>query len=203
MKPVPQIMFGLLAIGVFAVGGAVAGYFTVEGFKNYNKQSAIIRLDPHSLSLLERINGLIFPGTNVDIGTMRHLINLDLIRAEIFPSDPISFGYYLTEEGSNILTKRLKKELYPQIFCDLIRVRYWKDHPSDFIKKKDKFKKDYKISWDKCWEIFDQQIRVAESEKQGDALEIFNGYLTKNSFNTIMEKIVKPWLKKINPKKDI
>jgi len=165
------------------------------------KQSAINQLDPLSLGVLQSINGLIFPGVDFDVMTMRHLIDLGMIKAEVFPSNPTSFGYYLSEEGRVYLTRVLKKELYPEIFCDLIRVRYWEGYPTEFIREKEKFREKYRISWEKCWEIFGYQLRKEEPQAKDDPLTFFNYYLAKNNFDTVTEKIVKPWQEELTKKR--
>lgn len=173
MKPILQITFGIL----LTVGAAFGPTLFKAGCENFKKQYDIGQLDAISLGILERINGLIFPGTKFDYNAMRHLMKLSLIQAEVFPSKPISFGYYLTEEGRVLLTSRLKKELYPESFCNLIRIRYWEGYPKEFLQKKERFKMKYGISWERSWEVFNQQVKKEKPNAKDDTLTIFNSYI--------------------------
>lgn len=135
-----------------------------DRLKDYkNKKDILIknikcRLDHQSIDLLARRNGLIFFENQADSGTIRHLLNLRVIRTEIFPpSGPepkISFGYCLTEIGKIVL-KELGINLHHDIIIDMHLVRQWiKDSERDendrknFNEKKDAFFMAYGINWD-------------------------------------------------------
>lgn len=196
-----KILFGLALLAIGTGIGAFGSISIKEGYDNLIKQSAIKRLDGYSLGLLEQVNGLMFARENLDIGTMRHLINLDLIATEVFPSRPVTFGYYLTDEGRNILSKKLKRELYPKIFCDMIRIRYWEGYPTDFIKEKEVYRKKYNISWNDSWKIFDKLIhKVYPNQNEKDAVTLFESYLPGKAYDAVMRDLVIPWLEGIKQK---
>jgi len=194
MNPWFQIIIGVMLVGASAFGGI----FIRDGLENLKKQSSISQLDKDSLDILDAMDGLIFdvsgPGAS---SAMRHLMNLGLIKLDIFPSQPISFQYYPSDQGMLLLTNKLRKELYPKILRDLFITRYWQGYPKEFSQKKEEFLKKYRILWDECWESLAKQIKKEDPEVKGDALASFNSYKNKNSFDTIMKKIVNPWLKQI------
>lgn len=180
-------IFGCILVICSVFGGILIN----KGIENAMKQSVISKLDNYSLDVLRTTDGISFikvdPYTpETIVASIRHLINLGLLKLEIYPSGT---KYYLSDEGRLFLTNNLHKRLYPKIFCDLIITRYWKGYPRDFLLKKEEFRKKYKISWDECWSIF---IKLIEKEESG-AEDNFVSYFDKNSFDANMEKIVKPW----------
>ena len=181
-----------------------ASFFLPMGIRNVSFftqfQDTKNKLDGVSLSILaHNSRGLIFVEAEkigLSESAVRYLISLQLIKSEVFP-ESLDYGYFLTDLGRFLLEDNLRFKLYPKSFCNLIRVRYWQGdkYKAEFSIEKDKFEKDWKISWDKCWEIFGQQMKKEKPQAKDDTLTIFRAYLDEgNSFNTIMDKIVKPWL---------
>lgn len=202
MKPELQILIGSIIIAFGAVAGAVGGVFFKTGLENINKQSVVKKqLDVVSLSALTSTYGLIFPGVNIDIETIRHLMSLGLISLEIFPSQPVTFGYYLNNEGRAFLAKEYNAKLYPKIFSDLIIVRYWEAYPDEFVSEKNKFNNRYKIPWEFAWKEFEQIIKTKESQSTKDAISIFLNYINTHSYDIVAQEIVNPWLSRINIRK--
>ncbi len=179
-----------------------------EGFDTISKRNNATRhLDGYSLSILANMSGLMFaeePGKQIDLTktiALRHLISLELIELDAFPSSDVSWGYYLTDLGRHILTDKLKRKakLYPESFYDFIRSCYWKAYPEEFVQRKNKFSRKYKVSWDNCWEAFDWLVRKENPNSNQYALTIFETYLnTKPTppIDVVKEKIVNPWLEK-------
>ena len=197
MNAVMQIIISALLIGAAAILAAYGGRLWTEGWENQGKQVAISQLDAPSLEVIEKTKGLMFDGTGIDGATLRHLMTTGFIKIEVFPSSSISYGYYLTKEGRDYLTKNLKRIIYPEIFCDLTRIRYWEGYPSDFVKKKEEFKKKYKASWDELWTALGNLLKQ-DPKIQKDTIEIFNSFAASHNFETVMSQIVEPWLKKTN-----
>ena len=164
------------------------------------KQNAVRHLDGYSLSVLSNMTGLMFGGGNFgpsEMDALRHLMSLELIELDAFPSMPVSWGYYLTNLGRYVLTTKLERKLYPKDFCEMIRVRYWKGSPARFVEEKKAFK-NHKISWDDSWQAFDRVIRIIEpNQSKKDAIEIFEAYLSGKSYDTVMKEVVIPWQNEI------
>jgi hypothetical protein len=186
----------VVLVGIAAIIAAYGGTVWTKGWDKQSRMIAISQLDAPSLAVIERTKGLIYDGTGIDGALLRHLLATGLIKTEIFPSTPISYGYYLTEEGRSLLTKNLGQKIYPEILCDLLRIRYWEGYPSDFSKKKDGFRKRYKVSWDEAWEVLGRLLKQ-EIKDQKDTVELFNSFVSRNSFETVMNEIVDSWLKAI------
>lgn len=187
---------GKLLAAVAAIIAAYGGTLWGKGWDKQGRKIAASQLDASSLAALGRMKGLISDCKTINGIVLRHLLATELIKTEVFPSTPISYGYYLTKEGRSLLTRNLGQEIYPEIFCDLLRIRYWEAYPSDFSKKKEEFRKRYKVSWDKAWEALGRLFKQ-EVEGQKDTIELYNSFSSRNSFGTVMNKIVEPWLKKI------
>ena len=187
---------GKLLAAAAAVIAAYGGTLWGKGWDKQGRKIVASQLDASSLAVLERTKGLISDGKTIDGIILRHLLAIELIKTEIFPSTPITYGYYLTEEGRSLLTKNLGQKIYPEILCDLLRIGYWEGYPSDFSKKKEGFRKRYKVSWDKAWEVLGRLLKQ-EIEDQKDTIELFNSFASRNSFETVMNKIVDSWLKEI------
>lgn len=193
----PWVLFVLAVIC-----SGVAWYLFQSVWENYKKQKAINQLDGPSLSILATQTGLVFSGIDLDRGTLRHLIALDLIHTELFPvelpaKDKVSWGHYLTKEGRMLIAKRLGREdLYPDIFCDMLRVRYWKGNMSLWSSKQSWFTKQYGIVWQKCWDTHLKYLQKEDSSVNSENdLGPTIKYLNTHSFDIVMEKIVRPWKK--------
>ncbi len=193
----PTSLFLRIVLILFGVFGTLV---LKDSWDELKKRKQMEQLDVPSLAVVERTKGLIFDGVGIDGITLRHLITIGFIKTEIFPSPVITYGYYLTKEGRDYLTKSLNRKMYPEIFCDLMRIRWWEGYPSDFIKEKEKFREKYKLSWDKTWVILGNLLKQ-QSKTQGDATEIFNSFASTNNFEIVMNQIIGPWLKEIKKEK--
>ncbi len=162
------------------------------------------KLDRNSLSLLENKRGLIFLlpySSNEDC--MRYLLNLGILKTEIFPSSPITFGYSFTNLGRVILSDINHGKLYPQALADLFLIRYWQGYRKNEVDKYNALDKDfqerYKIDWDAAYNIF-----LGLFQKKVDSISDDNfGFIDmfcsdQNNFDVVMEKVVKPWEDAIN-----
>ncbi len=202
-RPNVLIFLPILILAIFAPFWLKEGLDTLS-----NRDNAATRLDRDSLQLLASMDGLIFHEENSDkekpdiVTTLalRHLTSLELIELDAFPISPdrISWGYHLTHLGRYILIKKLdKKDLYPEDFCEMIRVRYWKGYPERFLKEKNYFNWRH-VSWDKCWNVFDQIMRELKPDQpQNDTITIFEQYAQGKSYYTIMKEVVTPWKNRI------
>jgi hypothetical protein len=184
---------GIILVAVSAIGALIGSKKIDEGRKEKNIQN---KLDSFSLAVLSKIDGRIFICNILD-EKMNRLIDLNLVGMESFPSKPPTYGYCLTDLGRYILIKRIKIPLYPEILCDLIRVRYWEGYPADFVKKKEKFRKKYKVFWDESWTALGNLLKQGQ-KIQKDTIEIFNSFAASHNFETVMNQVVEPWLQKIN-----
>ena len=183
---------------ILIIGNVIGGYLIIKGLESLGRELTISKqLDTYSLAVLEITDGLNFLIENPDIArVMSQLRDLGLVDFETFPSEHLTIKYYLTDKGRLLLTKTYKKKLYPKIFCDLIMTRYWQGYSKEFLIKKKKFEKKHGIPWDKCWEIFVRQIEKEEPKAEDN----FNSYLDKTSFDTVMDRVVNPWLEQISTK---
>lgn len=165
----------ILAALVLGVVAAFGSYFVKKQLDSISLQDkATKRLDAHSLSILEQMDGLHFPqASNMAlIEALRQLTSIELIELDVFPSDPyLTHRYYLTTLGRYILEEKLHRHIFPNAFCEMIRIRYWRRSDQDFEKKefkrrKDKFAHDFHINWEDAWVIFDSVIRLKEKQKE-------------------------------------
>lgn len=198
MSSVVQILFGIFLLGMAGLSGYFGQSQLRKGFENiaFDEKKRLknlkSQLDATDLALLQNMNGLIFYVKSAN--TIRHLIDLQIVKNEVFPSVPVSFGYYLTDSGRQLLEKEFGKTLYPKIFCELLRVRYWEGYPKDFVKEKQDFEKKYKISWERSWKLLCSYLIQEIPQAKGDELTFLNSYLVDNSFDIVMGKIVRPWM---------
>ncbi len=172
--------------------------------KKLQDDDEIFKITPQKLQMLgcARVEYL------AKIEALRHLIGLELIELDAFPSQNISWGYYLTALGRHLLTEKLRRKLYPPDFCEMIRVRYWERESKineldrkEFERKKKKFKADFWISWDSAWrEAFTPIIKDLEPDRaSSDPLTIWESYSKKNKpYDLVMQELVNPWKKKID-----
>lgn len=180
--------------------------------KNLMIKNVKARLEKDSISALVRRNGLMFFESNLDTHTIRYLLNLGVIRTEIFPSRKISFGYCLTEIGKHVLLElrkgyefEFKKAanicLYPDKVIDMYLVRYWAGYSKAFRKKQRKFKEIHGTEWKQCVEEFLEKIPgfcskalIAKYKLKNTfngKLNIFNKYLEDYNYDFIESNTLK------------
>ena len=175
---------------------------------NFNLEEIKSQIDDISLNFLQRLDGLIFVEKGLDKNTIRHLMNLKLIKNEIFPLEPpnkivVTYGYYLTDTGRSLIKKLNIGRLYPKIFCDLLRVRYWEGNQNDFSTKKNEFRDEYGLSWDECWRLFVLQLEKINPKSKADPLGVLNSFLSENAFDIVQDRFVVPWLRTLGRGKDL
>ena len=98
----------------------------------------INKLDVTSLNILEvfkqRHDLMTVMPQWINDPTIRYLLDLDVLSVEVFPIN--DHGYYLTDLGRYLLDRELEfKELYPEILCQILQVRFWQSY-TKFIQKK-------------------------------------------------------------------
>ncbi len=156
------------------------------------------KLDHLSVNILASTNGLIFPGS-LDIATIRYLAGLKLIKAIIFP-ETLDHGYSISCFGRYLLESELRyKKLYLSIFCDMFLIRFLQgdQYRKEFTQEKNRFKKEYLISWEKSQKIF-QTILQERQILGSDIVQMFNNYKQRKDFNIIMEEIINPWKRRVD-----
>lgn len=179
------------------------------------------KLDKESLRALVNRNGLMFVKQYLDSDTIRYLLNLKIIRTEIFPSSPVTFGYCLTEFGKRILLelereyeneseKESEIKLYDDIIIDMYLVRYWAAYQDAFKEKIKEFNEVYKpIKWfsalkefvecipQNCREILKNKYNLNPKKKK-DLYNFFNKYLENYPFDFVNTNTVKIWKNRVN-----
>lgn len=160
------------------------------------------KLDDVSLSFLIReSHGLIFPRRNNDIGTIRHLESLNILKTETFPNG--DYGYYLTDFGRLLLYTKFDavSKLLPKEFCELIRISYWVGHGGD---KFERMKKEYCLEFNRDWENDYNKLRSLlikvgiKEEIKKETITMFNEYQAQDAdlFKRLMPQIITPWIQK-------
>jgi hypothetical protein len=202
--PYFKIALLVLLIGIVATFGTLLVKNQVDFI--YKQRNATKHLDGQSLSVLAKMDGSMFSeGKDPDLAmilALRHLISLELIELDAFPSGNISWTYYLTRLGRYILTEKLDRKLYPENFCEMMRISYWDSYPKGFKKEKNAFKKNYHISWDKSWETFDKVIReIDPNQPKKDARSIYLSYISRESSDIIKRDLIDHWEEEIAKQK--
>ncbi len=214
-------------VGVlFLALGAIGTLILAQDFTNLWKASVTKRLDGYAISVLSTMNGLSFTErqlkpldskrayNNIEVAeyqranlqlslqfsALRYLNNLGLIECDMYPSVPTSWSYHLTPLGRHLVTEKLNnKRIYPKIFCDLMRTRYWIDYEQEFNKRKFIYFLKYFVTWDRAWNELKIRFKhLFPNEKRGP-LPVFLEYVNspENNFDTVMQELVNPWLEQI------
>lgn len=203
-NPYYWLIGSVLAIGLAGLFSSIVIKKSVDDISKEKKATS--HLDARSLVLLaDKITksyGLIVAPdeSHYEITeSLRRLIDLDLIELNPFPSPKSSWGYCLTNLGRHILDRKIPRELFPKEFCELIRIRYWKGYPKDFLSEKRSFQVQFRLSWDYAWQVFDSIMRniVPNQPNDKDAITIFEEYSPEKSYDTIMKELVTPWENRI------
>jgi hypothetical protein len=169
------------------------------------------KIDEHSLSLVGGLHGLLFTLTqknelsflhHAHIARIRHLLNLGIIRIEIFPGS-LHFAYCLTGIGKIVLTS-LGVKLYPDILIDTYLLIHWKVYLKEFKAKYKDFKKAYDcdIKFEKLIDEFLDFIEennrkkvISSLPKKYRNLDVFYKYL--NIFGHDFDFVNKDLISKI------
>lgn len=172
-----------------------------EGFIIRNIMS---KLDKESFQLLRRQNGLMFTSQDkyADSGTIRHLLNLGIIRTVSFPSDKgkISYAYNLTRVGRIVLSE-LRIKIFPDVIIDMYCIRHFFGDKEAFNLQCKKFPKIYGKTWNYCFSLFNKFIpnvynKIISNvikEKKELKYNIFNKFLEEHSSEAlnVCERIYK------------
>ncbi len=177
------------------------------GFKDFKDKKDILlknvksKLDKDSLGLLARRNGLMFAEKNLDNHAIRHLLNLGVIRTEIFRGNPVNFGYCLTEIGRALLRQLSQLgrgiRIFPDMLIDMVLVRFCEEDKTRYKEKKGAFKAAHGIGWSRCLKTFQKHIPdIAKKElkkKFKKNIEIFDRYVEEYPFDFVNSHTVKKW----------
>lgn len=138
----------------------------------------------------------------LSLSTIRHLLNLGLLKAISFPSQDIPYIYSWTGMGRILLTN-FNYKLYPPIIVDADSMCYCRGYPNMFEDKKIDFNIIYKIQWENVIKYFldclDKEVKNRIKEKFGGTLEdadLFHKYLRDDTFDNIYNNIL-PKFKKL------
>lgn len=165
-------------------------------FRNIKK-----KLDAQTVNILSRRRGIPFSIVTQGFENgIRNLLELNLIELETFPpreDAAIPSIYYYTPLGREFLSKNLSLKLYPEAFCRMYLLRFWKGYPNEFAKKTHFFAKKYKLSWEQVWGVFHKLlISQVGAIKEEDIVPTFDSYINRETFDSISQKIVGPWEQK-------
>ncbi|MBI5873149.1 MAG: hypothetical protein HZB36_03280 [Candidatus Omnitrophica bacterium] len=185
-------------------------YESFEYRKDIFIKNAKSKLDLASLRFLRNQKGLLFADPPVDVislMTLRHLMDLGIIRAIIYRND-WTFAYYLTKFGRIILEKEFGVRLFPEILADMLFVRYFRFDPEGEFRKKIKYWEDaYQKKFWECLRSFNDLIPSAikeyfkgliKSDNQEDFdLDMFSRYLEDLSLDYFEKVICEKWENKL------
>jgi hypothetical protein len=169
--------------------------------KNVFIQSIKSKLDGQSIIYFIERKGNLFTDLSADINTLRRLIDLGLIAVELYSNPKGNWTYYLTDLGRFILSKYLKKKLFPKKFTEFARVIYCKGYPSEFEIRKQKYIQTYNINdfdaIDLALKNILKQKRISDLNQ--DTMGMFNKYAAQhNDLETMLSEIVQPWLRQVD-----
>lgn len=171
-------------------------------------KNIICKLDEYSLLFLDQLHGQMFVQQlrisdhlyHMNLDTVRHLLNLGILRIEIFPQSPSrTYGYCLTDLGRFLLHK-LKVKLYPKVFTEFLRVSYWRAYKgAEFNKQKRGFDNEFNKKWYKCDKELKQILKNKGEKQDKQVITMFNNHCIKlsNNFDIVCSQIIGPWLEKI------
>ena len=138
------LIFGYLSL----IGGPFLGNYLITKGLEYKRQFTVKSvLDHQSLGFLQQLNGLMIANSNFDISMLRFLIQQKIIKNEVFPSTPITYGYCLTPFGRCVLSD-LGVKMFPEIIVEMHRIRFWAGYHSEFKTQKEKFKNKFGHNFD-------------------------------------------------------
>jgi hypothetical protein len=197
-----------VALVFIAATGGFSGFMIKDAIDNISKRETTIKhLEAFSLDtfrkIAENFHGVFFNlafYSPQQPEAIRHLVNLDLIELNVFPSDENTQVYSFTKLGRYVLEKKLKRKLLPEDFCEMMRIRYWENYKEEFKNERKYFEIKYKMSWDKAFNVFEPIMKKLKESKQTetDAFSIFLNYIEKRKpYDEIKNNLVKPWQKEV------
>lgn len=130
-------------------------YKALEEKKDLLIKNIKSRLDGQCLKFLSDKHGNMFTGQNTDNNTIRHLLELRIISAKVYPTKPITYGYILNGIGKIILKHEFKIELYKDIVPDMFLAEFSHWHTK---REAQDFKRTYGVKWQECVSIFSRFI---------------------------------------------
>jgi hypothetical protein len=199
----------VVALILIAGTGGFSGSMIKNGIDNISKKETTIKhLEAFSLEIFRKFaeysHGIFF---NINIYSpqepeaIRHLINLDLIELNAFPSEKNTRVYSFTKLGRYVLEKKLKRKLLSEDFCEMMRIRYWEAYEKEFRKEKKNFAIKYKMSWDDAFRLFEPIMIKLKDPSQTEAIgafSIFLQYIEKGKpYDEINKNLVIPWQKEV------
>ena len=183
------IYYLFLAVGYLSlIGGPFLGNYLITRGHEYKRQFTVKSvLDHQSLGFLQQLSGLMIASDDFDIAMIRFLIQQKIIKNEVFPSSPITYGYCLTPFGRRVLSD-LGVKMFPEIIVEMHRIRFWAGYLDKFKIQKEKFKKqfgyDFDANIDKVIKLIPRQfISSIIGDKEAlyeQKIDIFGRFLRAN-----------------------